>query len=92
MTNTTVALTFANRRYDSECIELVHAWDIDCVEENPSGYEETKAEAIASLGADLLRWVTVEVAVPDRDIRRFLMGEISVLFASEPMFTAGMDA
>lgn len=87
MSTTTVALTFANRKYDPEVIELLHAWDIYGVEENPSGYEETKAEAIASLGSELLRWVTVEVDVPDDTIRNALMAELPTIKAGDPVVT-----
>lgn len=89
MSSTTVALTFINRRHDDEIIELVHAWDIDGVMENPSGYEETKREAIAAVGSDLLRWVTVEVDVPDVEIRSALLGELPTLTASTPEITDG---
>lgn len=90
-THTTVALTFANRRWDPEVIELIHAWDIDGVEENPSGYEDTKRAEIESLGEDLLRWVTVEVNVPDALIREALLGELPVVDASEPVITDGVS-
>jgi len=87
----TVALTFANRRYDAESVELIHAWDVYGVEEHPSGYEDTKREAIDSLGADLLRWVTVEVNVPVAAIRNALMGELPTLQASAPVVTDGVS-
>jgi hypothetical protein len=84
---TTVALTFANRKFDPEAIELIHAWDIDGVEGNPTDYEDTKQAAIASLGSDLLRWVTVEVNVPDSSIRQALMAELPTLRATDPVQT-----
>lgn len=82
--STTVALTFANRPYDPEAIELVHAWDVAAVEDNPTGYEETKHGALAAMGTDLLHWVTVEVEVPDDSIRNILSG---VLPTIEPTMT-----
>jgi hypothetical protein len=87
MSSTTVALTFANRKYDPEVIELIHAWDIDGFMENPTGYEDTKREAIASLGSDLLRWVTVEVDIPNDAIRSALLGELPTQRSSEPVIT-----
>lgn len=91
MNHTTVAMTFVNRHYEPEIIELIHAWDIDSLEENPTGYEDTKREAIASLGSDLLRWVTVEVNVPDQGIRDALLGEVPAVQASEPVITSASD-
>ena len=60
--------TFANRKYAPEVVELIHAWDEFGVDENPSGYDETKRAEIASWGDDLLRWVTVEIDVEAADI------------------------
>ncbi|MGZ6772568.1 MAG: hypothetical protein ACXVGA_08555 [Mycobacteriaceae bacterium] len=55
--------TFANRKYDPEVVELVHAWDEFCVDENPRGYNDSLRDDLASWGEDLLRWVTVEIDV-----------------------------
>lgn len=60
--------TFANRTYDHEAVELLHAWDEFSFDENPTGYEDTKREAVASLGGDLFRWVTVEIDVEAAEI------------------------
>lgn len=65
--------TFANRKYDPENVELIDAWDEYCFDENPSGFEKSKASAIASWGDDLLRWVTVEIDVEAAEIYEALM-------------------
>lgn len=75
MSNIGLALTFANRKYDPELPELIHAWDEYSIDENPIGYDDSKREAIKSLGSDLLRWVTVDVRIDDTHIIRDLMGE-----------------
>lgn len=87
MSTTAVWMTFANRPYSPDVIELIHAWDIDGATENPSGYDDTKQEAIAAMGSDILRWVTVEVNVPDAPIRDALAGSVPSLDASAPVVT-----
>lgn len=65
--------TFANRKHDPELIELVDAWDEFCFDENPTGFEDSKAAALGSWGDDLLRWVTVEIDVEAAGIYDALM-------------------
>lgn len=65
--------TFANRKHDPESVELIDAWDELCFDENPTGFEDSKAAAIASWGDDLLRWVTVEIDVEAAEIHDALM-------------------
>lgn len=89
MSGTTVVMTFINRKYDPETIEMIHAWDLDSLNENPTGYEDTKRESLALLGDDLLRWVTVEVEVPDQEIRDVLAGHLSAVRSSKPIITSG---
>lgn len=60
--------TFVNFKYDDELVELVHAWDEYTVDSNPGGYDRSKAEALASYGADVLQVVEVEIEVPMRGI------------------------
>lgn len=72
--------TFANRRSDEPgAFELVDAWDEYAVDVNPEGFEESRAAALASLGDDLLRHVTVRIAVPTREIVAALEPDIEVV-------------
>lgn len=60
--------TFANRNCDPELIELIDAWDEFCVDENYTGYVDSREKALKSWGDDLNRWVTLVIDVPDSAI------------------------
>lgn len=55
--------TFINFAEDPSVIELVHAWDEYALDSNPTGYEDTKREALATYGDGVLRSVTVTIAL-----------------------------
>lgn len=67
-----IIATFANRKYDPEVIELVHAWDEWQLDANPTGYEDSKRADLASWGDELLRWVTVEIDIQETEIYQAL--------------------
>lgn len=55
--------TFIRRTYEPTSVELIHAWDEYCVDDNPSGYHETLKDELDSIGTDLLdaRTLLIEV-------------------------------
>lgn len=68
--------TFANRKYDPNDVELVHAWDEYSFDNNPTGYEDTKREAVASLGDDLLHSITALIEIDAEPIYAALTGPV----------------
>lgn len=59
-----IRATFINRSYDPTHIELVHAWDEFSIDDNPEGYEADLAEDLATYQPDVLKVVTVDIAIP----------------------------
>lgn len=68
-------ITFAS---DPEVLELVHAWDEYSLDNNPTGYEDTKAEALATYGDDVGAKVTVDIAVNEEAIWKALRPHLRI--------------
>ena len=64
--------TFVNFTYDPEVVELVHAWDEYSLDNNPTGYEDSKREALATYEGTILNKVTVDIRVDENAIANAL--------------------